>query len=502
MRKETKKLLESYFDSLCPILYIHHSDFAAVDAELFHLVEPGMRFFEFNNALGAVDFKDKHPMDPDGEPKSLTNFLSSHINDGFEDDGNNRELVLVLKDVHESMNDPKVIALLRRMAEFSLERDDYSAKIIIVASKVVIPSELESFVTLMDVPLPDDEEIESHIREFAKDGGFDVDKQVIDALAFSLKGLSPFQIRQVLSLAFQKNSGQLKVSDRTFILGVKEQIIKKSGILEMMNFKETLDDIGGLEKLKKWLTRKAKIFADLEIAIKFGVDVPSGILILGMPGCGKSLAAKATATLFKVPLIRLDVGRLMGKYVGESEENMRRALQLAETVSPCVLWIDELEKAFSGIKGSGNDVTKRLFGHFLTWMQEKKSCIYVVATANDISNLPPEFLRRGRFDEIFQVKFPTREERAEIFELHLKKRNNDKLPEGVDPKALTGELPVSAHINSLVMGEPWFKHFEPEYIDRYIEAVHKVAEYHTELLDSNESQEFQGGMALTHRKTK
>ena len=422
MRKETKELLGSYFDSLCPILYIHHSDFSAVDAELFHLVEPGMRFFEFNNALGAVDFKDKHPMDTEGEPKSLTKFLSSHINDGFEDDENNRELVLVLKDVHESMNDPKVIALLRRIAEFSLERDDYSAKVIIVASKVVIPSELETFVTLMDVPLPDDEEIEGHIREFARDANFDVDNKVIDALAFSLKGLSPFQIRQVLSLAYQ-NSGRLEASDRTFILGVKEQIIKKSGILEMMNFKETLSDIGGLEKLKEWLTRKAKIFADLESAIKFGVDVPSGILILGMPGCGKSLAAKATATLFKVPLIRLDVGRLMGKYVGESEENMRRALQLAETVSPCVLWIDELEKAFSGFGSSGGgEVTTRLFGHFLTWMQEKKSTVFIVATANDISKLPPEFLRKGRFDELFFVDLPNEQERRKIFEIHLRKR--------------------------------------------------------------------------------
>ena len=244
----------------------------------------------------------------------------------------------------------------------------------------------------------------------------------MDELVFSLKGLSAFQTRQVLSLAYQ-DGGELKASDRKFILGEKEQVVRKSGILEMMNFKETIDDIGGLEKLKEWLKRKAKVFASLERAIKFGVDVPNGILILGMPGCGKSLAAKATATLFNVPLIRLDVGRLMGMYVGESEGNMRRALALAETVSPCVLWIDELEKAFAGIGGpGGGEVTTRLFGHFLTWMQEKESTVFIVATANDISKLPPEFLRKGRFDELFFVDLPDEAERRKIIEIHLKKR--------------------------------------------------------------------------------
>ena len=253
---------------------------------------------------------------------------------------------------------------------------------------------------------------------------------------FSLKGLSAFQIKQVLSLAYQGN-GRLDASDRKFILSEKEQVIKKSGILEMMNFKETIDDIGGLERLKSWLERKAKIFSSLDKAIKFGVDVPSGILILGMPGCGKSLAAKATATLFKVPLIRLDVGRLMGKYVGESEGNMRRALKLSETVSPCVLWIDEIEKAFAGIGGGYGEVATRLFGHFLTWMQEKESTVFIVATANDISKLPPEFLRKGRFDELFFVDLPTEGERRKILEIHLRKRG--KLNNRINLKELSSK---------------------------------------------------------------
>jgi len=165
------------------------------------------------------------------------------------------------------------------------------------------------------------------------------------------------------------------------------------------------------------------VFKDMKAAAEFGVAMPKGALIVGVPGCGKSLSAKAAGSLFGVPLLRLDMGRLMGKYVGESEENMRKAIRLAEAISPCVLWVDELEKAFAGIGsgGGGAEVTTRLFGTFLTWMQEKKSAAFVVATANDITQLPPELMRKGRFDEIFYVALPNLEERRKIFEIHLRK---------------------------------------------------------------------------------
>ena len=210
-------------------------------------------------------------------------------------------------------------------------------------------------------------------------------------------------------------------------------------MLEIVNFTETIDDIGGLENLKEWLKKKAKVFANLDKAIKFGVDVPKGIMIIGMPGCGKSLTAKATASLFEIPLVRLDVGRLLGKYVGESEQNMRKALQLSEAISPCVLWIDEIEKAFAGVggDGGGNEVTTRLFGQFLTWMQEKENTVFIVATANDISKMPPEFLRKGRFDELFFVDLPNGEERRKILDIHLKKRK--KWNKKIDSIALIKE---------------------------------------------------------------
>ena len=197
----------------------------------------------------------------------------------------------------------------------------------------------------------------------------------------------------------------------------------------MIPLKESMEDIGGLELLKQWLRRKAKIFKNLERAEKFGVDIPKGVLIAGMPGCGKSLNAKAAAKLFYVPLLRLDMGRIMGKYVGESEANMRRAIALAEAISPCVLWIDELEKAFAGTggEGGGAEVTTRLFGTFLTWLQEKESLAFVVATANNITKLPPELLRKGRFDEIFYVDLPKDEERKTIFSIHIRKRRPQDL---------------------------------------------------------------------------
>ncbi|UTI53643.1 SUMF1/EgtB/PvdO family nonheme iron enzyme [Fusobacterium polymorphum] len=230
-----------------------------------------------------------------------------------------------------------------------------------------------------------------------------------------------------------------QISGRDIIIKEKGQIIKKSSILEIIDFKEKIEDIGGLEGLKEWLKSKAQVFRRLDEAKKFGVDTPKGVLLVGMPGCGKSLAAKASARLFNVPLLRLDIGRLLGKYVGESEHNMRVALKTAESISPCILWIDEIEKAFAGINqdGGASDITKRLFGQFLTWLQEKENTVFVVATANDVTVFPPEFFRKGRFDEIFFIDFPNEEEREKIFKIHLEKRG--KLNDKIDIKKLAKE---------------------------------------------------------------
>ena len=224
--------------------------------------------------------------------------------------------------------------------------------------------------------------------------------------------------------------------DIELVQAEKSQIIQKSGLLEMVKLQENLNDIGGLEKLKPWLVQKSQIFSNWPAARDFGVESPKGVMIVGMPGCGKSLTAKATASQFGLPLLKMDIGSMMGKYVGESEANMRRAIAVAEAVSPCVLWVDEVEKAFAGIGsgGAGSEVATRLFGYFLTWMQEKTTQVFVVTTANDISALPPELLRKGRFDEVFYVDFPNEQEREAIFKVHLQKRK--KLTPDIDLQKL------------------------------------------------------------------
>ncbi len=428
MKRSTVNILASYIDALHPIIYINHFDFKVIDEAIARVGED-VKCVEFNNALGLVDFKTKSSM----QECDLEQFLKLTMDDGFE-----YGTFIVLKDVHSEINNPRVIALLKKIAENNLYNDDYSATIFILSETTVIPRELENYITVFEIPLPTTSEILTVINEFIADLEINVEQDTINDIALSFKGLNEFQIKQILNLAYQ-DGGCIDKEDKRLILREKEQFIKKAGMLEIVNFTETINDIGGLENLKEWLSRKSKVFSNLDKAIKFGVDVPKGIMIIGMPGCGKSLTAKATASLFEIPLVRLDVGRLLGKYVGESEENMRKALKLSESISPCVLWIDEIEKAFAGVggDGGGNDVTTRLFGQFLTWMQEKENTVFIVATANDISRMPPEFLRKGRFDELFFVDLPNGEERRKILDIHLKKRK--KWNKGIDSIALIKE---------------------------------------------------------------
>ena len=414
MKNSARDLMASYIDALYPIIYINHFDFKVID-EIITDITDNRKIVEYNNGLGIVDFKTKSTM----KECDLYNFLNLVKDDGYE-----HAMFIVLKDVHSQLDKPEIVSLLKYIAERNLYNENYNASVFIVSSKLCIPDELEDLITVFDMPLPSVSEIKNIMVNFTKDLEIDVTDDVLSEISLSFKGLNEFQVKQILNLAYQ-DGGCLDFDDKRLILSQKEQLIKKAGLLEMIPVNESIEDIGGLENLKEWLYKKERIFNQLDKAIKFGVDIPKGIMIVGMPGCGKSLAAKATAKLFEIPLVRLDVGRLLGKYIGESEENMRKALKLSEAISPCVLWIDEIEKAFSGVgsSGGGSDVTTRLFGQFLTWMQEKENTVFIVATANDISKIPAEFLRKGRFDELFYVDFPNDEERRKIIEIHLKKRH-------------------------------------------------------------------------------
>ncbi len=328
--------------------------------------------------------------------------------------------LLIIRDVPALLEDAAVAAYVKELAiRISM---DIECNIVLLSPVLKIPRELENLVTILEMDYLTEGEIREEIQAFCQGQKTSIPQSLLDEMAVSFRGLTESEVISILSLALSED-GELTRKDLALIFEQKQQKVRKSGILEMIPLKEKMEDIGGLEVLKGWLKRKAMVMKDLNRAGRYGVDAPKGVLIAGVPGCGKSLSAKAAADLFQVPLLRMDMGRLLGKYVGESEENLRRALSLAEAVSPCVLWVDEMEKAFAGINGNsgGSEVTTRLFGNFLTWMQEKKAPVFVVATANDITRLPAELLRKGRFDEIYYVGLPKEEERRNIFEIHIRK---------------------------------------------------------------------------------
>ena len=424
------ELLASYLDALRPIVYINNFDFSATDALIADAVK-GEAIEEYNNAQGGVHFTTKVPrasstdIFSQGEDELSTIAKLGKFLDRFITDAKMRK-VLVLKDVHKEISEPSIIAQLKAISLRTMEEEGFWVPVIIVSTRLEIPSELEKMITVMDIAYPSKDQIAKLLDDYSNSFRFKLAACDKDELVLAFKGLSEFEIRQILNLAYQQ-SGKVTKDDMALILKEKERSIKKSGLLEAVLVPDSEIDIGGLSNLVGYLRQKSEIYRNLSESIKFGVDIPKGILIVGMPGCGKSLTAKACARLFHAPLLRLDVGRLLGKYVGESEDNLRRAIQLAEAATPCVLWIDEIEKAFAGVgkDASGGGVTTRLFGYFLTWMQEKDSTVYVVATANDITGIPPEFLRRGRFDEIFSVRLPDDDERKRIFEIHLKRRHKD-----------------------------------------------------------------------------
>lgn len=418
MKLEDK--LIRYIDAGFPILYINSFEEQEID-DIIKKSACGRKILEWNGVNGFTNFETKQAniLNDSSLSGTLRFLLESNELDGT---------LFVLKDTQSMIEEPEIVALLKNIAERN-SCGDIECTIIVETTIVKIPKALEPFITILEMDYLNTSEIKSIIKEFISLNEVDmIRNELLDEMSIAFKGLSQFEIENLLSLAYAEN-GELTRSDLKLIFEQKKQIIMKSGILEMIPLKEKLEDIGGLDNLKKWLNKKAKVLKNLEKAIDFGVDIPKGVLIAGVPGCGKSLNAKAAASLFEVPLLRLDMGRLMGKYVGESEANMRKAISLAEAIAPCVLWIDELEKAFAGIGGDGGgaEVTTRLFGNFLTWLQEKESSVFVVATANDITKLPPELLRKGRFDEIFYVGLPSEKERKKIFEIHISKRRKEDL---------------------------------------------------------------------------
>lgn len=406
--------LTQYIDAGYPIIYINSYEEVRAD-EIISRLSVGRKLIEWNGADGFVDFNTKVSLF--GNKMSLDETLA-YLNEDMELDGQ----ILVLKDAHIYLNEeyPSVISSLKKICHRVI-KGDIETTVLIVSSIVKIPKEIEKFITVFESDNMTAEDIKDYVKNYLDNIDISITEKLLNEISVAFKGLTAYEIESLLNLSLSEN-GNITRTDLKLISEQKRQIIMKTNILEMVDVKEKAEDIGGLNQLKNWLERKSKVYKAIDEAMKFGVDMPKGVLIAGIPGCGKSLTAKVTSTLFEVPLLKLDMGKIMGKYLGESETNMRKAIRLAETISPCVLWVDELEKAFAGTDGSGHEVTMRLFAAFLTWLQEKTTPVFVVATANDISKMPPELLRKGRFDDIFYVDLPNDMERKNIFEIHIKKR--------------------------------------------------------------------------------
>jgi SpoVK/Ycf46/Vps4 family AAA+-type ATPase len=345
--------------------------------------------------------------------------------------------VFIFKDFHPYLCDPGVVRKVREVAFYL--KNSYKT-LILVSPTLKLPLELEKEISVVDFGLPGREQmtqlLDRTVSEVNKNAGLNINLTdgAREVLVNAAMGLTINEAENVFAKTLVKTGG-LSEKDVPIILSEKEQIIRKSGMLEYYRATEQFSGVGGMEALKDWLRKRRSAFTT--DARTFGLPNPKGVLLIGVQGCGKSLCAKALASLWRVPLLRLDLGKVFSSLVGSSEENVRQATRIAESVAPAILWIDEIEKAFAGTQSSSFSdagTTSRVFGTFITWLQEKTAPVFVIATANNISQLPPELLRKGRFDDIFFIDLPGRADRIEILRIHIAKRGRS--PELFDLEAL------------------------------------------------------------------
>lgn len=324
--------------------------------------------------------------------------------------------LFVLKDYDNFLKD---FSVTRKLKNLSRKLKTQPKNIIIVSTEINIPDSLKEYITVLEFPLPNYSEILEELNRLISSMQKQIDEEIILNLATACQGLSLERIRRVLSKVIAKD-GEINSTSPLVVLQEKKQIIQQTQLLEFCLTDKNLTDIGGLDNFKDWLNLREKAFS--QEAIDYGLPYPKGLLLIGIQGTGKSIAAKTIAYEWKLPLLRLDFGRLFASLIGQSEQRVRKMIEIAEALSPCVLWVDEIDKAFAGAQSSGDSgTTSRVLATFITWLSEKTSPVFVVATANNIDYIPAEILRKGRFDEMFFLNLPTREEREDIFKVHLNK---------------------------------------------------------------------------------
>lgn len=413
-----------------PIIQIVSYEWRRIHGCLIRAARENKRqFFLWNNSEGIKKWNDidrvfiPEKSDIREPEEALTWFQNAENND----------LILLMEDLFvyfDSMQARQILGRLRIMPRISQNKS-----LVISQPFKSLPTQLEKDVYVLEIPLPDRNMLITDIREVVEELNLDENRapdEDFPSIAESALGLTELEAKYAFKeISLAKN--RLTKKEIPEIVERKEQIIKKSGILEYFHPRESFNDIGGLSNIKKWLNTR-KVGFD-PFAIEFGLTAPKGVLLLGVQGCGKSLVAKAIASEWNLPLLKFDLGKVFGGFVGESEANIRRALSIAEAISPSILWIDEIEKGLSGVASSGvsdSGTTARVFGTMLTWMQEKEKPVFVIATANNIEQLPPELLRKGRFDEIFFVDLPGYSSRQEIWKIHLKKRLGNRRYEDIN----------------------------------------------------------------------
>jgi len=410
-----------------PMIYIVSPEEARVEDAIKTIVNGKKQVLSWaaTQPFGATDPQGRllggaNPVTLDGHQGALD--ALDHITRRLHDDV---RAIFILRDFDPYLDNPVVVRKLRDLA--SALKSSYST-LVFLSPVLSIPTHIEKEIIVIDYDLPTFEEINVILEELVTrvcgnpQVCIDLKEAQRESLVKAALGLTADEADNVFAKGLVLNS-KLDEFDIQVVLNEKKQIIRKTGMLEFYEANESLSGVGGLDNLKKWLEQRGGAFS--EKAREFGLPWPRGVLLLGVPGCGKSLTAKAIGATWNLPLLRFDVGSVFGKYVGESEANLRRVLRAAEAVAPCVLWVDELEKAFSSGRGEDGGTSLRILGAFLSWLQDKTSPVFVVATANNVENLPPELLRKGRLDEIFFVDLPREKEREAIFAIHLKKHNRN-----------------------------------------------------------------------------
>ena len=392
-----------------PIIYINTVEEDRVEYVIRKNVKTNL-----NRSIYSWDFVDGYTNNPNNEGFAKRNPLQAL--ELIERLNSETPGLFLLKDFNRFLND---LSISRKLRNISRILKLQPKTIIILGSDLTIPRELQDLITVVQFELPLEKEIIQELDRLIISLNIKIDSQLFENLTRACQGLSLERIRRVLSkiIATYKTIDDNSIS---VLLSEKKQIISQTEILEYTSVEESIGNLGGLGNLKDWLTKRKKAFGAQ--AANYGLPTPRGLLLIGIQGTGKSLTAKAIANDWQLPLLKLDVGKLFGGIVGESESRLRQMINVAEAISPCILWIDEIDKAFSNTESKGDSGTSsRILGTFISWLSEKKRPVFVIATANNIELLPLEIIRKGRFDEIFFLDLPSENEREEIFKIHVQK---------------------------------------------------------------------------------